>query len=669
MLKGWLLGLSMLCVVLGCGVGTAPGTPAPDVPDTIDPVDVVDVCEVCEVCDDPTDPSPEILHLRLDPAPGNPLAAVLSFQTSEPVTWALMVAEAVDERAWTLAVDQPAAAVHVVPVLGLRPGRSYQMTLEVTDGAGNLTTGDLLDWQTDPLPEGFPRVTVLEGPAEDLPPGLTLLNLIRWGGDVLNQGLLVVLDDQGEVVWIHEASETLVEARRTAHGTFVVAFGESDGIREIDMLGNTLHEWRPADLGLDSLHHAVASGPGDSILSLATELRWIDGYAMEDGTPVGYPVVGDLAVELPREGAPVHSWSLLDVLDPYHFNPGFFTAFWFLLYPDAPGGAKDWSHGNAIQYDPEDDSYVVSLANQDLVVKLARGTGAKIWALGESGDIPLDEGGTWFSVPHGVEWTSDGRVVLYDDGVFKPERRSRIVEYTMTESPEGLRTAAETWSWDGGEDPFYCMGPADVDLLPDDNLLVLHGSLVEHPEASPFGSGNRLWVRLEILRRDPIGERLLALDIGGPSDPLVKNITSFAAERLSSLYPPGWEMEAVEISSDIPCEKVCAESDCGWIRGCVCGICFPTEICLDGRCADCFETCMARNHVCGLLDLSCNCGDCPQSFLCDERGECVDEALLCAPFCEGRECGLVGAFYLGQSCDCGTCPVGMVCSPSTATCI
>ena len=181
-MKGWLLGLSMLCVVLGCGVGTAPGTPAPDVPDTIDPVDVVDVCEVCEVCDDPTDPSPEILHLRLDPAPGNPLAAVLSFQTSEPVTWALMVAEAVDERAWTLAVDQPAAAVHVVPVLGLRPGRSYQMTLEVTDGAGNLTTGDLLDWQTDPLPEGFPRVTVLEGPAEDLPPGLTLLNLIRWGG-------------------------------------------------------------------------------------------------------------------------------------------------------------------------------------------------------------------------------------------------------------------------------------------------------------------------------------------------------------------------------------------------------------------------------------------------------------------------------------------------------
>ena len=255
-------------------------------------------------------------------------------------------------------------------------------------------------------------------------------------------------------------------------------------------------------------------------------------------------MVGDIAVELPREGPPVRAWSLLDVLDPYHCNPAFFTPFWLLLYPDAPGGPKDWSHGNAIKFDPGDHSYLLSLANQDLVVKLDRDTGAPIWSLGEAGDVALEGGSEWFSVPHGAEWIPDGRVLLYDDGVFKTERRSRVVEYTLS-APEddGPWRARETWSWDGGDTPFYCMGPADVDSLADGSLLVLHGSLVEHPDESPFGTGNRLWVRLEILRREPAGERVFGLDIGGPADPNAKKITSFAAERIPGLYPPGWKVE------------------------------------------------------------------------------------------------------------------------------
>ncbi len=619
--------------------------------------------------DAPGETPPQLHDLALEPVWGNPLAALLTFTTDEPGTWALTVEEAEGGRRWTVAPDLSPATTHQVPVLGLRASQAYHLGVEVTDGAGNVASEAGLAWQSGPLPDDIPQVTVLASMPEDADPGVTLLNLILWGGDVLNQGLLIAVDGAGEIVWLHRATETLVEARRTQQGTLLVAFGESGGVREIDMLGNVLHEWRPSELGLDGLHHAVGPGPGDSIVSLAPELRWIDGYPRDDGTTTGYWVVGDRAVELPREGPPIRSWSLLDVLDPYHYNPGFFVPFWLLLYPEADGGPKDWSHGNAIQYLPADDSYLISLANQDLLVKLDRDTGALIWSLGAAGDVDLAPGGAWFSVPHGGEWVEGGRVLLYDDGVFKPTRRSRVVEYTLSASEgAGPWTATETWTWDGGDAPFYSMGPADVDALPDGNLLVLHGSLVEDPEASPFSGGNDLWIRLEEIRRAPAGERVFGVDIGGPTDPSVEKVTSFAAERIPGLYPPGWVVELDEAPQESSCAEVCADLDCGWVDGCVCGVCLPGSLCHEGGCADCVETCAALGRVCGLLDISCDCGACPEDHLCDEAGACEDEAILCAPFCEGRECGLVGAFYLGQSCDCGQCPEGQTCDEVSATC-
>jgi len=648
---GWSTGALALLVlaVQGCVGATGPATdPSGDTsPDTA---------------------PPSILELTLNPINGNPLAAVLTFRTDEPATWTLTVDEPASGRSWTVAPDLASATTHLVPVLGLRASRYYQLVLEVTDGSGNTALDGSLTWQTDALPDDIPLLTVLDSRPEDMTASVTLVNLIRWGEDVLNRGLLLAVDEEGDVVWIHRAAETLVEARRTPDGTLIVAFGESGGVREIDMLGNVLHEWRPADLGLDSLHHAVSPGPGDNIISLATELRLIDGYALEDGTTTGYSVVGDLVVELPREGLPIHSWSLLDVLDPYHYNPGFFVPFWLLLYPDAPGGPKDWSHGNAVQYDDHDDSYMVSLANQDLLVKLDRDSGARLWSLGEAGDVLLDAGGTWFSVPHGAEWLPGGRVLLYDDGVFKSEKRSRIVEYALSPPQNGGPWCAkETWSWNGGDAPFYCMGPADVDYLPDGNLLVLHGSLVEHPEASPFGTGNHLWVRLEEIRREPAGERVFGLDIGGPMDPTGEKITAFAAERLPSLYPPGWKVQQRE-APDLSCEQICAGSECGWVKGCVCGLCTFGTFCLDGLCLDCAVACADMGRECGLLDMSCDCGTCLDGFMCNEQGSCQDEVTFCAPFCEGRECGVVGAFYLGQSCNCGDCPEGTTCDNETASC-
>jgi hypothetical protein len=460
---------------------------------------------------------------------------------------------------------------------------------------------------------------------------------------------------------------------RSRAGTILSTIGESDGIIEVDMLGNRLAWWRPADLGVDSLHHALTQTPDGHLVGLSTELRAVGGYPDGDGD-ITHQVVGDVVVEFTRDGVVTHAWSLLDVLDPYHHNPAFDLPFWAPLYPDAGSPPKDWSHGNSVQFDASDDSYVVSLANTDQVVKLDRATGAAVWVLGSQGDFTLDAGGTWFSYPHGPELSADHKVLLYDDGVYKESRRSRLVEYSLAFDPAGAGgVATESWSWDGGAEPFYCFSPADVDRLENGNLLVLHGSLVGDPGSPPLGSKNPLSVRLEELNPDDPGHPVFSLTIGHPEDPSLGRYTSFAAARIPRLYPDAWVITDAgpPVEPPVPCDVTCEDLACGFIDGCLCGQCPPWEACVDGACIaqdPCSDQCSAAARVCGPINAFCSCGDCPGGEMCDEDGLCISTELFCAPYCDDKGCGIVGAFYLGQYCDCGACPEGTTCAYETFTC-
>lgn len=482
---------------------------------------------------------PVLSGLAIQGNPRNDLSALVSFETDEPATWTLEVTDELTGRSWTVDPHLTAESTHNVPVLGLRPARTHRLRLTVTDAAGNATIDESLTKTTGPLPDDFPPMKLLKAGPPDL--GAALLLDVLWWGKVLSYGLLVAVDNEGEVVWYERADRPLVETLRTDTGSLLVVVGESDGIQEIDMFGNVLNDWVAKKMGLDSLHHTVGLTPSGNLLGLSTELRHIAGYPPPDGTAT-WPVVGDIAVEFTREGQVVNAWPFLDVLDPYHYNELIFQPFWLPLYP-VEGLPKDWSHGNAILYDAADESYVVSLAAQDMVVKLDRATGQPVWKAGESGDVTLVGGGEWFSMPHGIEWTEDGRMLLYDDGIYKPEPRGRVVEYAL-KAPEGGGpwTATQTMVWDGGDQPFCSMGPSDVDRLPNGDLLVLHGSLLGDPTASPFDGANPLYVRLEQIHQEPLGERVFAMEIGGPWDPSGNKFSSFAVERLPSLYPPGWEM-------------------------------------------------------------------------------------------------------------------------------
>lgn len=632
---------------------------APDAEDAAGPGDTGDAADATANDETP----PVLADLVFQPNPKSVLSGLIAFETDEPATWTLTVTDQQTDRSWAVSPPTPASTKHNVPVLGLRASRTHRFRLEVKDAAGNTTTDESLSHTTAALPDDFPPLKVLK--TDPSMQGEVLVLNVLWWGQVLGYGLLLGVDGDGEVVWYERASKPLVETRRTEAGTLLVVIGESDGFIEMDMLGTVVNQWIAKDLGLDSLHHTVGVTADGNLLGLSTELRNISGYPPPDGTET-WPIVGDVAVELTREGDIVRAWPLLDVLDPYHYNPNFFQPFWLPLYP-VPGLPKDWSHGNAIAADT-DGGYIVSLATQDLIVKLDRDTGQTVWKLGESGDVVLEGPGGWFSMPHGLDWTGDGRVLLYDDGIYKPEPRGRVVEYTLTPpSGGGPWTAKETFSWDGGDEAFTCMGPADVDRLPGGDLLVLHGSLLGDPKLSPFDSDNPLWARLERIRTAPLGERVFGLEVGGPWDPEGDKYSSFTVELLPGLYPPGWEVTSAG-GGGTPgdCATACEGLDCGWKDGCACGLCGLGEVCTDGVCATCAAACEGR--ACGMVDVSCDCGSCGPDLACDPEGACVDEATFCAPYCEGKDCGVVGAFYIGQSCDCGTCPDGETCHQATFTC-
>ena len=86
----------------------------------------------------------------------------------------------------------------------------------------------------------------------------------------------------------------------------------------------------------------------------------------------------------------------------------------------------DWTHGNSLFLTGDQDAYLMSIRNQNLVAQFDRETGALQWALGE--DDPASSGDDtwpWLSVPegtrlpnqqHGCILTPGGTLMLYDNG-------------------------------------------------------------------------------------------------------------------------------------------------------------------------------------------------------------------------------------------------------------
>ncbi|RTL22463.1 MAG: hypothetical protein EKK52_06010 [Burkholderiales bacterium] len=145
------------------------------------------------------------------------------------------------------------------------------------------------------------------------------------------------------------------------------------------------------------------------------------GFLAEfDTTIAGVKHVESQVGEIDTTGAVLQEWDFAKILSDYMTAEGDEPSLFI-----RPG--IDWFHVNSSIYDPRDDSVIVS-SRENFVIKLDYKTGKPLWILGDPLKywytfpslrklaLTLDAGGLYPIGQHALSITSDGSLMLFDNG-------------------------------------------------------------------------------------------------------------------------------------------------------------------------------------------------------------------------------------------------------------
>jgi hypothetical protein len=291
----------------------------------------------------------------------------------------------------------PGGGKVTVLVGGMLASTTYHMqaVVKMADGS-NYMDGDHT-FATGAIPaDRLPNISTLLTGVGTPSPGIELLSLQpfnpKGGGNPL---LAVATDLAGNVIWYYDlpANTAPFPIKPLPNGHMLVLAAPFEGqtggandLREIDLAGNIIHQVTideinkslaktGASFQLGQLSHDVVALPNGHLILLADYTKTINNVS---GIPAGTAVLGDVLIDWDLEkGAAVWTWSSFDHLD----------------LTRAPYGISDWTHGNAVIYSPDDGNLILSLRNQNWVLKInysdGTGDGSILWRLGPGGDFTL----------------------------------------------------------------------------------------------------------------------------------------------------------------------------------------------------------------------------------------------------------------------------------------
>jgi len=520
-------------------------------------------------------PPPQILgepDFTLDPSGHAPLSGIVRFSTDRPSRVTLTVGDG--ENSLSATPKDEFSTEHELMVLGLRPGRTNTVEIEVESEDGTAGEAQSFTVETAPLPDYLPPIEVRVSRPAAMEPGLTLVPLFRWYEQQTDNdyGAILAIDAQGDVVWFYETDIVADEPRLMPNGNLFYQYNQPGGLVEIDMLGNEVRRWYAAKLqddpppnaipvDIETFHHDTTLMPSGNFLTFSSEVRRFEDYPTSETDPTAprapTDVVGDVLVELTPAGEIVRDWHIFDLLDPYRMGYGSLgNGYWVGMYEQYydPSPA-DWIHGNGLHYVAETDDLIVSSNHLSTIYKLDLASGEIEWMLGDPtgwrepwSDLLLEPEGdlTWSYQHHAPEITPQGTLLLYDNGgrrAIPPnppiergeESYSRAVEYAIDEASGTVR---QVWSFGGpDEDDEWFMSPfiSEADWMNETgNVLVTSGGRVTRVDGSvgmePFEG--HLWITIhEVTHTDP-AEIVWEVVI---DDPAV-SWTAYRTERIAGLY-------------------------------------------------------------------------------------------------------------------------------------
>ena len=220
--------------------------------------------------------------VTVTPNPNSTVSASLAFTTSAPATVDLHVVGPGSDR--TEKAQTEPSTDHEIPAVGMRASLSYSLMVMATDANGQTATADPVTFTTGALPTDIPTFTVTRDPTK-MAPGITLFPVTKRaapaavaGQPAPNLGLLVGVDPEGNIVWYYEAPSPIGDARMLPNGHILYEYNDM-GAREIDVLGNIVHEW-PLPVELHRLTNAADSHTftGPNSITVAVDGRQQMGW-------------------------------------------------------------------------------------------------------------------------------------------------------------------------------------------------------------------------------------------------------------------------------------------------------------------------------------------------------------------------------------------------------
>ncbi len=433
-----------------------------------------------------------------------PLVAYVAFDTSRPMFTAYEIVDGA--RRWVVTPISSATHRHRQLLFEFSPGRRYGITILAGSSPDDLhPASDPIEFKTPPLPADFPPLKVRLCYPERREPGYLMFNVCapndpHWPAV---QNYRIALNRAGEVIFYVKSQQDSPYSLRNGHLLTL----QPGMLWEIDLFDNIYDCWRtnlvrgiyPGSKLVDlkvRIHHAACELPDGNLVMVAKSRYPVDDYPSSELAPEVRGralIVADQIVEIDRtSGAVVRAHKLIDMLDRYRVCYG-------SLKPDPQTKfptplSRDWSHANSVAYDPTDDSFVVSLRNQDAITKFDRTTGELIWILGPHDNWKLPWSGkllrpmgplSWPYHQHDVSVTARGTILCFDNGNYRaspPNKKlpgkdnySRAVEFAIDRATMSI---AEVWSYGGrpGESQYSARSGSVSDLPRTGNMLVNFGT-------------------------------------------------------------------------------------------------------------------------------------------------------------------------------------------------
>lgn len=366
---------------------------------------------------------------------------------------------------------------------------------------------------TAALPAYMPALTVTPGSGTP-EPGLTLFNIRSQNGSI-PAGFAVAVDLAGNPVWFLARDHGVGDIRLLDNGRLLVAGGS----RAREFILNGQVSWISPDDPDLVVHHEAFPMPNGNALVPVHDYQQV----LRDGELQWWR--GDRFVELDRfTKQVVWEWNTFDHFSTVDFDDTLMQTPVDPIPP--PTGSYDWTHSNAVVYNPLDDSVYVSIRHLSRIVRIDYATGSTVYQMGfgppsmPSGDA--DFGDNLFSFQHAPQILANGNMVLFDNG----DRRnhvdqnnqtgvSKAIELEFTGSPP--TDASIVWEFTL---PVYNAALGDADRLPGGNTLVTAGRSTQIFEVD--AAGNEVW-RIELPSGAPSylidrAERIASLIVDVPGD-------------------------------------------------------------------------------------------------------------------------------------------------------